>query len=127
MAPELFAEGATHSSASDLWSVGCVLYEAAMGRPPFMHHSFNQLVQDILHNEPPPIPSEAQIAGIDGAHFLVQCFAICALPCEPGVMHASIHCLVTMQELHLSAPVAPNPWGGSPLYFTMNLVRGLTH
>ena len=27
MAPELFQDGATHSTASDLWSLGCVLYE----------------------------------------------------------------------------------------------------
>uniref|UniRef100_A0A7S3R0S0 Protein kinase domain-containing protein n=2 Tax=Dunaliella TaxID=3044 RepID=A0A7S3R0S0_DUNTE len=56
MAPELFSEGSTHSSASDLWALGCVLYEAAMGRPPFLNSSFNQLVQEILHNEPAPIP-----------------------------------------------------------------------
>jgi serine/threonine-protein kinase ULK4 len=58
MAPELFSEGATHSSASDLWALGCVLYEAAMGRPPFLNSSFTQLVQEILHNEPAPIPGE---------------------------------------------------------------------
>ncbi len=63
MAPELFSEGATHSSASDLWALGCVLYEAAMGRPPFLNSSFNQLVQEILHQEPAPIPG----AGTAGA------------------------------------------------------------
>jgi serine/threonine protein kinase len=56
MAPELFSENSTHSSASDLWALGCVLYESAMGRPPFLNSSFNQLVQEILHNEPAPIP-----------------------------------------------------------------------
>mmetsp|Transcript_37117 Transcript_37117/g.82576 ORF Transcript_37117/g.82576 Transcript_37117/m.82576 type:complete len:1288 (+) Transcript_37117:271-4134(+) len=55
MAPELFNDGATHSTASDLWALGCVLYECAMGRPPFLNSSFNQLVQDILNNEPAPI------------------------------------------------------------------------
>lgn len=52
MAPELFSEGATHSTASDLWSLGCVLYECATGRPPFMDSSFNQLAHDILNKEP---------------------------------------------------------------------------
>eukprot|EP00798_Chlamydomonas_sp_ICE-L_P014436 gene14436-20443_t len=56
MAPELFSEGATHSTASDLWSLGCVLYECAMGRPPFLNSSFNQLVLEILNNEPEAIP-----------------------------------------------------------------------
>eukprot|EP00879_Flechtneria_rotunda_P020298 GHRR01021346.1.p1 GENE.GHRR01021346.1~~GHRR01021346.1.p1 ORF type:complete len:660 (+),score=250.95 GHRR01021346.1:421-2400(+) len=55
MAPELFSEGATHSTASDLWSLGCVLYECATGRPPFMDPSFNQLAHDILNNDPAPI------------------------------------------------------------------------
>lgn len=51
MAPELFQDGATHSTASDLWAVGCVLYECYVGRPPFMNTSFNQLVQNILNVE----------------------------------------------------------------------------
>lgn len=55
MAPELFSEGATHSSASDLWALGCVLYECSTGRPPFMSSTFNQLAHDILNNEPPPM------------------------------------------------------------------------
>ncbi|KAG2493011.1 hypothetical protein HYH03_008674 [Edaphochlamys debaryana] len=56
MAPELFSEGATHSTVSDLWAIGCVLYECSMGRPPFLNSSFNQLVHEILNNEPQPIP-----------------------------------------------------------------------
>lgn len=56
MAPELFGEGATHSSASDLWSLGCVLFECATGSPPFMDSSFNKLVRDILNKEPGAIP-----------------------------------------------------------------------
>lgn len=55
MAPELFSEGATHSTASDLWSLGCVLYECAVGRPPFLNSSFTQLAHDILNNDPAPV------------------------------------------------------------------------
>lgn len=58
MAPELFSEGATHSTASDLWSLGCVLYECATGSPPFMDSSFNKLVRDILNKEPALIPGD---------------------------------------------------------------------
>lgn len=57
MAPELFQAGATHSTASDLWAVGCILYECFVGRPPFVNPSFNQLVESILHGDYTPMTS----------------------------------------------------------------------
>ena len=62
MAPELFSDDATHSTASDLWALGCVMYECAMGMAPFMSSTLTQLMQDILNKEPPPIPGE-QVTG----------------------------------------------------------------
>lgn len=62
MAPELFQDGSTHSSAADLWALGCVLYECAAGHPPFVSTSLNQLVNDILTKEPAPLPSKATSA-----------------------------------------------------------------
>ena len=56
MAPELFSDDATHSTSSDLWALGCVLYECAMGRAPFMSSTLTQLMQDILNKDPPPMP-----------------------------------------------------------------------
>jgi serine/threonine-protein kinase ULK4 len=56
MAPELFQEGATQSTASDLWALGCVLYECFIGRPPFMNASFSELVRLILHTEYASMP-----------------------------------------------------------------------
>ena len=35
MAPELFMEDGIHSFASDLWALGCTLFELAHGSPPF--------------------------------------------------------------------------------------------
>ena len=48
MAPELFQDGGVHSFYSDLWSLGCVLYELATGHPPFVSSSFNELMKLIL-------------------------------------------------------------------------------
>lgn len=55
MAPELFQEGATQSTASDLWAVGCIFYECFTGRPPFVNPSFHELVRSILYEEPEPL------------------------------------------------------------------------
>lgn len=55
MAPELFQEGAAQSTASDLWALGCVLYECFVGRPPFINASFSELVRLILHADAAPM------------------------------------------------------------------------
>ncbi|KAH7436627.1 hypothetical protein KP509_05G028600 [Ceratopteris richardii] len=53
MAPELFQEGGVQSFASDLWALGCVMYECYAGRPPFVSNSFTQLVNSILSDPTP--------------------------------------------------------------------------
>ncbi|CAE7318020.1 RUK [Symbiodinium natans] len=54
MAAELFLEGGIHSFASDLWSLGCVLFELLKGAPPFNSVSFQQLQHLVLSEVPPP-------------------------------------------------------------------------
>jgi serine/threonine-protein kinase ULK4 len=55
MAPELLGQDGVASFASDLYSLGCVMYELATGHPPFLSQSFGQLVTEIM-TKPVPMP-----------------------------------------------------------------------
>ncbi|XP_072139891.1 serine/threonine-protein kinase ULK4 isoform X2 [Mobula birostris] len=54
MAPEV-VKGEDCSPISDLWSLGCVLYEMFTGKPPFFSENLSALVEMILHEDPPPL------------------------------------------------------------------------
>ncbi|KAG2399671.1 Serine/threonine-protein kinase [Vigna angularis] len=54
MAPELFEDVGIYSYASDLWALGCVLYECFARRPPFMAREYNN-IKSILSDPIPPL------------------------------------------------------------------------
>jgi serine/threonine protein kinase len=54
MAPEQ-AAGQAVDARSDLWSLGVILYELLVGRPPFSSHIPAELWREITLLEPPPI------------------------------------------------------------------------
>ena len=51
-APELFSDDGAYSFKSDLWALGCIMYEMAVGRVPFLDEAVNRLIEKILHEEP---------------------------------------------------------------------------
>ncbi len=54
MSPEQ-VRGLDLDGRTDVWSLGCVLYELLAGRPPFEEKNFGDLVVSILHGVPPPL------------------------------------------------------------------------
>ena len=59
MAPEQATRGDL-TVATDVYSLGCVLYELLAGRPPFDAHSLPELLARVRDEPPPPVPSEAR-------------------------------------------------------------------
>src|SRR5206468_2547211 len=56
LAPEVI-DGQSAAPASDLYSVGCLLYEMLSGDPPFVDLSVNLILTRHLHDRPRPLPS----------------------------------------------------------------------
>ncbi|MCZ6735429.1 MAG: serine/threonine-protein kinase, partial [Planctomycetota bacterium] len=54
MSPEQ-TSGAEVDASTDVWALGCVLYEALAGDPPFRGHYEQAIVYSILNEEPEPL------------------------------------------------------------------------
>jgi serine/threonine protein kinase len=64
MSPEQ-ARGLEVDARTDIWSLGCLLYELYTGRPPFDGATSGDVLVAILDKEPPALSSEAEPAPVE--------------------------------------------------------------
>lgn len=50
-APELFSEDGAYNFKTDLWALGCIMYELAVGQVPFFDESVGKLMTKIITDE----------------------------------------------------------------------------
>jgi Tol biopolymer transport system component len=74
MAPELL-EGKEADSRSDLWALGCVLYEMATGKQAFDGKSQASLITAIMSSEPPRLSQLAPLAPPSLDRLVLACLA----------------------------------------------------
>lgn len=49
-APELFSETGVYDNKTDIWAMGCIIYELATGQVPFFDESVNKLMYKIIND-----------------------------------------------------------------------------
>jgi len=74
LAPEQL-EGREADARSDLWALGCVLYEMTTGRRAFAGASAASVIAAIIEREPPPLASLSGIAPPGFERVVKQCLA----------------------------------------------------
>ena len=74
MAPEQL-EGKEADARSDLWALGCVLYEMATGKPAFIGKSQASLISAIMSSEPPRISQIAPLSPPSFDHLVRACLS----------------------------------------------------
>jgi serine/threonine protein kinase len=74
MAPEQI-EGQEVDYRADIWALGCLLYEMATGRAPFVAGSRASLIGTILRDDPPPLSSLQPMLPRTLDHIIRTCLA----------------------------------------------------
>ena len=74
MAPEQL-EGKEADSRSDIWALGCVLYEMATGTRAFDGASQASLISAIMSSQPPPASQVTRLSPATLDHIITQCLA----------------------------------------------------
>lgn len=62
LSPEIFSEEGLYSCASDIWALGCMLYEMAALRVPFQAQNLPSLMARICNGPTPTFPSVYSVA-----------------------------------------------------------------
>lgn len=69
MAPELWVGGARYGSATDMWAVGCCLWNMVLLLHPFWRAANPSQLKQLITNVQGTVPDLLACAGIDEAHF----------------------------------------------------------
>src|SRR5580765_522197 len=70
MSPEQMRSARTVDPRTDIWSLGCVLYEAVEGHAPFEASNFAELCVMVATEDPAPLESAPELGGV-----LMRCLA----------------------------------------------------
>lgn len=117
MSPEVIKES-RYSQASDIWSVGCTVYEMVTGKPPWYElNPISAMYKIASCTEPPRFPDDVIISP-EGRDFLSRCFNLNPED-RPSAEELLAHSFVTTEAVYYdednsSEEESPNNYPFSP-------------
>jgi NIMA (never in mitosis gene a)-related kinase len=109
-----------YDSKSDIWSVGCVIYEAASLNPPFKGNSMDELFKKVVRGQYPPLPELYS----EDLHNIVRCLLQVAPSLRPSAEQLLQMPLVLRHE-NRSCKFEATTQGG--LLGTIEVPRNISH